>query len=40
MKKNFNEEALKNYLQQTNKGLELKKTKANIEDCFISLMKN
>ncbi len=38
MKKNFNEEALKNYLQQTNKELELKKTEANIEDCFISLM--
>jgi ABC-2 type transport system ATP-binding protein len=38
MKKDFNEEALKNYLQQTNKELELKKTEANIEDCFMSLM--
>ena len=38
MKKDFNEEALKNYLQQTNKEVELKKVEANIEDCFISLM--
>ena len=40
MKKNFSEEALKNYLQQTNKELELEKTEADIEDCFMSLMKN
>ena len=38
MKNNFSEESLKKYLEQTNKGLELKKTEANIEDCFMSLM--
>lgn len=40
MKTNFSEEALRNYLQQRTKGLDLKKTDADIEDCFMSLMKN
>jgi ABC-type multidrug transport system ATPase subunit len=40
MKNNFSEEELKNYLQRTNKQLEVKRTEADIEDCFMSLMKN
>ena len=41
MKNNFSGEALKNYLQQrSNKELELKRTEADIEDCFMALMKN
>ena len=40
MKNNFSEEELKNYLQRTNEQLELKRTEANIEDCFMFLMKN
>jgi len=38
MKNNFSEEELKNYLQRTNEQLELKRTEANIEDCFMFLM--
>ena len=38
MKDDFSEEALKNYLQEGNRELEIKKTEANIEDCFIALM--
>lgn len=40
MKNNFNEETLKIYLQQNNQGLEIKKAKPDIEDCFMALMKN
>ena len=40
MKNDFNEVALKQYLEKTNTGLELKAIEANIEDCFMSLMKN
>ena len=39
MKDNFNEEALKNYLEKTNKELQIKKTEPDIEDCFMALMK-
>jgi len=39
MKKDFREEDLKNYLRQSNKELELKKTEPDIEDCFMALMK-
>lgn len=39
MKNNFSEEALKNYLQRNNKELQLKRTEPDIEDCFMSLMK-
>jgi len=39
MKKDFREEDLKNYLQQWNKEIELKKTEPDIEDCFMALMK-
>ena len=38
MKDNFNEEALKNYLEKTNKELQIKKTEPDIEDCFMALM--
>ncbi len=39
MKKNFDEESLKNYLlQRSNKEIELKRTEPDIEDCFIALM--
>jgi drug efflux transport system ATP-binding protein len=40
MKNSFNGEELKNYLQKTNHDLELKKAEPDIEDCFMSLMKN
>jgi len=40
MKDNFDQDSLKNYLQKDNAGLELKETKADIEDCFMALMKN
>jgi len=41
MKKNFDEESLKNYLlQRSNKEIELKRTEPDIEDCFMALMKN
>ena len=40
MKNNFNEEKLKNYLQQQSfQELEIKKVTPDIEDCFIDLMK-
>ncbi|MFI5186615.1 MAG: ABC transporter ATP-binding protein [Chitinophagales bacterium] len=38
MSNDFSEEALKDYLQKSNNGLELKKTGADIEDCFMELM--
>jgi ABC-type multidrug transport system ATPase subunit len=38
MKENFNEEALKNYLQKTNEDLVMKKAEPDIEDCFMALM--
>jgi hypothetical protein len=38
MKDDFNEQALKNYLQKGNRELEIKRTEANIEDCFMALM--
>src|SRR4029078_1509285 len=40
MKSDFSEETLKNYLQKANEGLVIKKTEPDIEDCFMSLMKN
>ena len=40
MKKGFNEEDLKNYLQKTNEDLVIKKAEPDIEDCFMALMKN
>ena len=40
MEEDFSEEALKNYLLQTNEGLVIKKTEPDIEDCFMALMKN
>ena len=38
MKDDFNEQVLKNYLQKGNRELEIKRTEANIEDCFMALM--
>jgi ABC-type multidrug transport system ATPase subunit len=40
MKNDFSEEILKNYLQRTNKEVEIKRTEPDIEDCFMALMKN
>ena len=40
MKEDFSEETLKNYLQKTNEALVIKRTGADIEDCFMALMKN
>jgi len=40
MAEDFNEEALKNYLQKSNDGLVIKKAEPDIEDCFMALMKN
>jgi hypothetical protein len=40
MKSDYNEQALKNYLEKDNRDIVLQKTKANIEDCFMALMKN
>jgi len=40
MKKNFNEDALRNFLISHNKDLELKRAEPDIEDCFMALMKN
>jgi len=39
MKENFSEDDLKNYLQDKNEDLVLRKTEPDIEDCFMSLMK-
>jgi hypothetical protein len=40
MKKDFNEEKLKNYLQQQSfQQVEIKPVQPDIEDCFIALMK-
>lgn len=41
LKNGYNEPAVKNYLQQHNHGLaEVKTVRADIEDCFIDLMKS
>jgi len=40
MKRDYNEQALKSYLEKDNQDLVLQETKANIEDCFMALMKN
>jgi ABC-type multidrug transport system ATPase subunit len=40
MAEDFNEEALKNYLQKSNDGLVIKEAEPDIEDCFMALMKN
>ena len=40
MAADFNEEALKNYLQKSNDGLVIKEAEPGIEDCFMALMKN
>lgn len=41
MKENFSADNMKNYLlQKENRELEIKSTAANIEDCFMQLMKN
>ena len=39
MKEGFNEEAFKDYLNGRNKDLVIKRAKADIEDCFMALMK-
>jgi ABC-type multidrug transport system ATPase subunit len=40
MKNDFKEQDLKNYLQKSNKEIELKRADPDIEDCFMALMKN
>jgi ABC-type multidrug transport system ATPase subunit len=40
MKSDYDEQALKSYLEKSNQDLVLQKTTANIEDCFMALMKN
>ena len=41
MKDKYDENDLKNYLEQKNNTqIEISKTKAGIEDCFMQLMKN
>jgi ABC-type multidrug transport system ATPase subunit len=40
MKHDFREKDLKNYLEKSNRQVELKKAQPDIEDCFMALMKN